>query len=181
MAKASYRPAPDVKRIADDLIEKYHRHLIDFQVKMEYVFVDKTPKSKGREVWGTCRKITGLNAFLSNEEEEPYFVIVISEPVWDVLPHDKRVALVDHELCHAWAEASQKEDTDGSEEVIKLSVTPHDCEAFNAEIRRHGLWREDIEDLVNTALRAKDEQKQIHQGSETEEQQDEVPTELQEV
>lgn len=164
MAKATYRPASTVKKVAEELIEKYHQHLLDYKVKLEYVFVDKTPKSKGREVWGTCRKITGLNAFLSNDAEEPYFVIVISEPVWDVLPPDKRRALVDHELCHAWAEADQNEDTDGSEDVIKLSVNPHDCEAFNAEIRRHGLWRDGLEELIKAA-REKDEQNsETHQA-----------------
>jgi predicted metallopeptidase len=153
MAQANYRPAPEVKEIAEDLIQKYHQHLLDFSVKLEYVFVDKTPKSKGREVWGTCRKVSSLNAFLANEQEgtDPFFVIVISEPVWDILPPNSKAALVDHELCHAWAEASQKEDTDGSEDVVKLSIQPHDLEEFSCIVRRHGLWREDVETFVKAA------------------------------
>lgn len=165
MAKANYREAEAVRDIATPLIEKYHGHLLDFNVRIEYTFIDKVPKSQGKEVWGQVRKISGLNAHLSNEEGEPYFVMIIAEPVWDILTPEQREALVDHELCHLGAEAQQKETTDGSEEVIKLSVQPHDCEAFYAEIRRHGLWREDLEDLVNTALRAQQPQQQDEEAA----------------
>jgi len=155
MAKAVYTPAPEVKQIAEDLIPKYHQHLIDFDVRIEYVFIDKTPKAKGREVWGTCRKISNLNAFLANGQDgsDPFFVITISEPVWEVLPPKSKVALVDHELCHAWAEAQQDEETDGSEDVVKLSLRPHDLEEFSCVVRRHGLWRDDIQAFVDAALK----------------------------
>ena len=158
MAKASYREAPEVKKIADELIEKYHRHLIDFDVRVDYAFVDKTPKSNGKEVWGTCRKISGINAYLSGAESD-YFLITISEPVWEVLPHEKKVALVDHELCHAWAEPDQKDDAEegeiASEEPVKKSLNPHDLEEFCCIVRRHGLWREDVEAFVKSALDSK--------------------------
>lgn len=155
MAKANYRPAPEVKQIAEELISKYHQHLIDFDVRIEYIYIDKTPKTKGREVWGTCRKISSLNAFLANSQEysDPFFVITISEPVWEILPLKSKIALVDHELCHAWAEAQQEEDTDGSEDVVKLSLNPHDLEEFVCIVRRHGLWREDVQAFVDAALR----------------------------
>lgn len=155
MAKANYRPAEEVRKIAEDLIPKYHQHLIDFSVRLEYVFIDKTPKSKGCEIWGTCRKVSGLNAFLANQQEgsDPFFLITISEPIWDILPPDARVALVDHELCHAWALADQKEDSDGSEDPVKLSMRPHDLEEFVCIVRRHGLWRDNIKDFVNAALK----------------------------
>jgi len=144
-----------VKQIAEDLIPKYHQHLIDFDVRIEYVFIDKTPKAKGREVWGTCRKISNLNAFLANGQDgsDPFFVITISEPVWEVLPPKSKIALVDHELCHAWAEAQQDEETDGSEDVVKLSLRPHDLEEFSCVVRRHGLWRDDIQAFVDAALK----------------------------
>jgi hypothetical protein len=76
--------------------------------------------------------------------------------VWDVLPQKTKVALVDHELCHAWAEANQKEDDDGEAEPVKLSMRPHDLEEFSCIVRRHGLWREDVEDFVENALKARD-------------------------
>lgn len=162
--------APEVQKIAEELIPKYHQHLIDFDVKLRYVFVSKTPKGKGKEIWGTCRKVSGLNAYLEggSSDDGPFFVITISRDVWDVLPQEKRVALVDHELCHAWAEVKQaKEEADVSQaEVddqietdnpVKLSVKPHDLEEFSCIVRRHGLWREDIEDFVEAALKGKEQ------------------------
>lgn len=163
MSESKFDPAPEVQQIAEELIPKYHQHLVDFDVRIRYVFANKTPKSKGREVWGTCRKISGLNAFLEGQGDgdEPFFVVTISRDVWDVLPHDKKVALVDHELCHAWAEVKQaKEEADADAEIeqdnpVKLSVKPHDLEEFSCIVRRHGLWREDIEDFVDAALKSK--------------------------
>lgn len=170
MSDSKFDPAPEVEKIAEDLIPKYHQHLLDFNVRIRYVFANKTPKSKGREVWGTCRKISGLNAFLEGQGDpgEPFFVITISRDVWGVLPQEKKVALVDHELCHAWAEVKQaKEEADVSQDEVddqietdnpvKLSVKPHDLEEFSCIVRRHGLWREDIEDFVEAALKSKKE------------------------
>lgn len=160
-----FEEAPEVEKIAKELIDKYHQHLIDFQVKLRYLFISKTPKSKGKEVWGTCRKISGLNAYLEGGEkdDEPFFVITISRDVWDILPQEKRVALVDHELCHAWAEVKQAEeeaDADVDAEIeqdnpVKLSVKPHDLEEFACIVRRHGLWRQDIEEFVEAAMKGK--------------------------
>lgn len=173
MAQAKYFEAPQVEQIAQELISKYHQHLIDFSVKIRYVFVDKTPSSQGKEVWGTCRKISGLNAYLEGEDPDgdPFFVITISKDVWDILPHDKRVALVDHELCHASAEVKedkkQKESDIEVEHPVKLSVRPHDLEEFVCIVRRHGLWRDDIEAFVEEAMKSKqqDDKEQVEEDN----------------
>lgn len=170
--KTRFDPAPEVKAIAESLIPKYHQHIIDFNVDVRYYFVSKTPKYKGKEVWGSCRKISNLNARLAtdNPDGEPFFVITISQDVWDLLPHDKRVALVDHELCHAMAmvkQADDEADADVDSEIeqdnpVTLSVKPHDLEEFACIVRRHGLWREDIEEFVEAALakKAKDDEEE---------------------
>ena len=166
MAKAVYSNAPEVEEIAYDLIPKYHQHLIDFSVRVRYAFVDKAPKSKGTEVWGTCRKVSGLNAFLEGQstESDPFFVITISKDVWDILSHEHRVALVDHELCHAFAEAKQqKDDADSDDDMetdnpVKLSTVPHDLEEFSCIVRRHGLWRDSIKDFVEAALKKRSDE-----------------------
>ena len=151
MAKTNYRPAPEVRAVADKLIPKFHQHLIDNDVRVDYVFIDKTPKSKGREIWGRCRKVSSLAAFLANDQQgsDPFFVIEISEEIWEVLPPDKREALVDHELCHTLSEIGEEEP--------KLSMVPHDLEEFTCIVRRHGLWRDDVEAFVNAARENKEQ------------------------
>lgn len=145
----TFTSAPEVKTIAEELIQKYHPSLRDFAPRIEYVFTDKTPKKGGKEVWGTMRKITNLAAFLAQDEfsqeqgiNDPFFVMTITKPVWDILQHDKRVALVDHELCHAVVE--EKEDGKN-----RLLIVPHDLEEFTCIVKRHGLWREDVQEFAD--------------------------------
>jgi hypothetical protein len=156
---ASFFPAPEAQEIAAELIAEYHRHLIEHGVDVVCIFRDDTPKSNGREVWGTARKVSGMNAFFlrsnfrgyfvnTNPEpheivnyNEPLFLITISLPIWNDLNEHGRRALVDHELMHCWAE----EDDSGE---VQLKIIGHDFEGFNKEIERHGLWRSSAQTLA---------------------------------
>lgn len=142
---SEYFEAPEVKAIADDLISTVHRHLR--AVRMEYVFVEPTPKQRGKEIWGRVRKMTGLPAWLAADdnfrgsEVEPFFVVEISREIWSVITNDQRKALVDHELMHCgW-----------DREKEQIVTVPHDVEEFIGVIDRHGLWRHDVERLVEVA------------------------------
>ena len=107
-----------------------------------------------------------MNAFLEggSKNDGPFFVITMSKDVWELLPHEKKVALVDHEISHAGAsvkQAKDEADSDVDAEIeqdnpVKLSIKPHDLEEFSDVVRRHGLWREDIQEFVDAALRSKD-------------------------
>lgn len=149
-----YCPAPEVKKIAEELIPKYHSSLHKYQPRIEYVFVDKTPKNKGKDIWGTMRKVDSLPAYLAtpqdaqNEEIEPFFVMTISRPVWDILNEETKVALVDHELCHAYC----PDDNDGP---TKLCIIPHDLEEFACIVKRHGMWTEDVKIFMEVADKLK--------------------------
>ena len=143
MASVVYSYAKEVEETAQPIIKQYHGHINDFSVRIEYVFMDKVPKKGGKEVWAYVKKVTSLNAFLATESDDsdPFFVMVVAQPIWLALPKKAKAALVDHELCHIGAELTQKDE----EQVVKLSVIPHDMEEFNAITRRHGLWRDEIE------------------------------------
>jgi len=140
---AKFTPAPEVQEIANKLIPDFHPHLEG--IRIEYVFTDTVPNKGGKQVWGTMRKISALPAYLAfagdptEEEVEPFFCMVITLPVWEQLPDKHKLALVDHELCHA---AMEEE---------KLKVVPHDLEEFSAVVERHGLWRKDIQDFITAA------------------------------
>lgn len=147
-----FTPAPAVKELAEELIKQYHQHLIGFRI--EYVFSDTTPVKGGKEVWGTMRKISNLNAFLASPDDQengndisPFFCMTISQPAWETLDGPRRKALVDHELCHAGTE----EQEDGS---YKLVIIPHDLEEFTAIVQRHGLWRNDLYNFMEKAKTA---------------------------
>lgn len=147
----TYRRADEVARMGADLIAEHHHHLVDNgDVRIEYLFCDPPPKSKGETVWGRARKVTGIGAWLAAEEPpddndhhdpEPFFIIEIAEAVWNVLDHAGRKALLDHELCHL--EVTIDDDGDA-----KLSLAAHDVEEFEQVIRRHGLWRDNVRRFV---------------------------------
>lgn len=142
-----YRVAQQVADIGSKLVAEHHPHLNG--VRVEFVFMDKTPKTKGKDTWGRAKKISGLNAFLSNSDDhesygaaEDYFVVEVSEEVWQRLDAKSRKALVDHELSHC--EIVMDEETGAS----GLSIVGHDVTEFDAILRRHGLWNESVEGFV---------------------------------
>lgn len=144
-----YRVSEEVERVAQELIEEHHPHLLG--VRIEYVFLSKTPKSKGKDVWGRAKKISGLPAFLADDpkrlpesyEDQPpdFFVIEISEEVWRRLKPKGKRALVDHELSHC-------EIVEDEEGRVSLAIVGHDVTEFEAVLRRHGLWNESVKEFV---------------------------------
>jgi hypothetical protein len=142
-----YAKAPEVEALAEGLIDTVDRHEMLAQCRIEYVFIDKAPKSKGRTVWGRARKLGGLPAFLIGSvgtqvaaddaltfgAASPMFVIEISHDIWVDLSPKQRLALVDHELCHCRAM-----ENDAGE--LELSTVGHDVEEFVGIVSRHGLW-----------------------------------------
>lgn len=140
LTDSKFKPAPEVKRIADVLIAKYHPHLLDPAVQIYYRFVDKAPKKNGKVVYGKASKIEGLQASLL-EHDGPIFCVVISKDQWFMLSPSQKEALVDHELCHC-------ELTDEADP--KATMRPHDLEEFREIVQRHGLWLDDVEAMAKT-------------------------------
>ena len=145
--------APEVAERAVGIIQEHHPDLDAPDIRIEYIFVDPPPLSKGKYVAGKCRVVTGLNAFLACECEEPtadpFFVIEIARQVWDIIPPEQQTALLDHELCHASVIRDE-------EEVPKLSIRSHDVEEFSEIVGRHGLWDEGLQEFVKSALEGQD-------------------------
>src|ERR1700685_198704 len=129
MAASDYRDAPEVRAIAKDLIDRYHRDLDNAEVRILYVSRLDEPKHLGRLIWGQAVKVTGRAAYLLQRELDPnerdfyeeIFMIEVSLSVWATLTEDQKVALIDHELAHC----GLKWDKSGK---IKLILLPHDLE-----------------------------------------------------
>ena len=62
-----YRVADDAAKTGHELIAEHHPHLLGPRV--DFVFMDKTPKNKGKDTWGRAKKVSGLGAFLANSED----------------------------------------------------------------------------------------------------------------
>lgn len=163
-------PAPDVKEIADELINKHHKHLVG--VRLDILFSETTPKRGGKDIWGSMRKVSSLAAYLGADKtdqergvNDPFFVMTISQPIWDELDEKNRIALVDHELCHAAVELDEEEES-------VLGTMGHDVEEFACIIERHGLWRKSVQDLVEAAVKNKENKKKSKEDNEKSERQD---------
>lgn len=122
-----YLPAPEIKRIADDLIERHQRfaHLAD--VEIVYLWKAKGGKSGGGDRLGYCAKQSGLVRHFS--EAEWVVWLAADNCRLYVLSNRQIEALVYHELSHAG------ENKDGQPVVIG-----HDWEGFAHEIEAYGLW-----------------------------------------
>jgi hypothetical protein len=142
---ARFKPAPEAGQIAQALISQYHHHLIECDVRIEYAFVDEPTKTKGKEALATCRKVGSYAAYLATEDieefthkQDPFFLISVWLEGWNSLAEDQKIALIDHELCHAFA----WENPETGE--VKISLLPHDIEEFNVVVKRHGIWLSDV-------------------------------------
>jgi Putative phage metallopeptidase len=85
---------------------------------------------------------------MPDDGEEParFFLIELPLDVWNALPADSREALLDHELCHCLV------DEDPQTGALKPKLAGHDLEEFVAVVRRHGLWKPDVEAMAKAAL-----------------------------
>jgi predicted metallopeptidase len=139
----AYRRAEDsVLNLVVKIQRQHHQHLRG--QRLEVVFRSEAAKDRGKVVLGKARKVTGLNAFLAHSETEPFFLIELAEDVWETLTDEAREALIDHELSHFGVAINDQAET-------VLQINPHDLEEFNDIVRRHGLWRADLEAFAAAA------------------------------
>lgn len=128
--------AHEPESIAENLISEAHEHLAD--ARIAYLFTQAKPVSRGRLVLAKASRPSAVAAYLSASAKvgPTDFVVVFSEPYWNELSEKARAALVDHELCHFGRDEGE------------WVVYGHDLEEFASVIRRHGLWRPEVEKFV---------------------------------
>jgi hypothetical protein len=119
--KPKFFEADAVKEIATELIKLYHTHLKD--VPIFYLFNDGNMSD-----WATMSKRNEREQYISVYK----FLMEVNFKQWGMLTEEQRIALVDHELCHATIE-------DGKPVLID-----HEIEEFSVVVSRHGLWRENV-------------------------------------
>lgn len=95
----------------------------------------------GKIVLGKCVKVSALHKEFSGFD----FVIVLNKEFWDSFDDAKRLALVDHELCHA-APALDKHGIHRVDERGRWMwrMVKHEIEEFYCIVERHGCYKADL-------------------------------------
>lgn len=136
MAK-EYSPAPEVRDIAERLIEILKPELEGFEIR--YVMSSEDPKKDGRDVLALARKVVGLNAYLAGHSEG-FFVIEVG-PKFETLTENQKIAVVHHELNHF-----------GISDEGGLTLIPHDIEEFSSTVEIFGEYHSGLT-IFGAALR----------------------------
>ena len=158
--KVSYQLVPrdsdegrPVYAILDRLIERYHEHLTNARIAIAWNLTWQ-PDVDGRCTLGKCKKASDLDRELA-----PYDIVVMlrHEFFEDAEVTDaQREALIDHELSHAEIvrddNGEPKRDT---KDRVLYRIRKHDLEEFTDVVRRHGLWKADIESFAAALERAR--------------------------
>jgi hypothetical protein len=133
-----------IYRMLNDLVSKHHEEIKDARILVAWNLAWR-PDVDGRVTLGKCKKASYLDRELA-----PYdFVILLRKEFFEdaAVSDEQRLALLDHELCHA----TVKLDSKTLEPVIDVKgrkvwrTVKHDIEEFSAVVSRHGLYKRDLE------------------------------------
>jgi len=84
------------------------------------------------------------------------FIILLNREEWlgAEFSRAQMLSLVDHELCHCAARLDKYgEQVQDSEGRGSWRIRRHDVEEFVEVVRRHGLWKADLEQFARAAGR----------------------------
>jgi hypothetical protein len=145
--KPKERDHADPYGYIDDLVAGPHDDLKDAKIAVAWM-LDVKPDRDGHLCLGRCKKATDLD----REFREFDFVVLLNSSAWKSLKNKQRLALVDHELCHA-AVATDKNGDPIRDERDRLCwrIRRHDIEEFTGVVKRHGCYLNDVAELVRVA------------------------------
>ncbi len=129
--KADFIDAPDLAAIGRELVRDCpeFEHLDGLEIV--YLWKRVGGESGGQVVVGKCQKTSGLVRYFA---QVPWLVWVAADHARDFGFGAREVeALVHHELCHA-----------GADEDGLPTARGHDFDGFTANVRRYGLWHDQL-------------------------------------
>jgi putative metallopeptidase len=138
-------------KLLDEVRDKWHEDLYGARIALAYRKRLKRDHD-GILMLGQCRKCSDLQ-----KEFSPYdFIIVLNREVWQDTAFDKkkRLALLDHEMCHAALSLDKQLDrrTDEKGRTV-YRVRKHDIEEFRSVVERHGCYKADLEKFAESLLK----------------------------
>lgn len=139
----------------DDLVEQHHDELRKARIALAWSRSWK-PDVDGRWKLGMCRRASDLDRELVSYD----FIILLNQTFWnDTRVTDaQRLALLDHELCHAGLRYdSNGEPVEDERGRLVYRIRKHDIEEFTVIVKRHGCYKADLEEFY-AALRSAGQQ-----------------------
>lgn len=132
-------------------VRLYHGEISEAKIAIAWRENLKADKD-GHLILGKCIKASDLQRELAEYD----FVILLNREVWEdpEFTDAKKLALVDHELCHA-AVAVDKDNVPRRDERGRLvwRTRRHDIEEFRAIVQRHGCYKKDLELFADALIK----------------------------
>lgn len=129
-----------------NLIDQHHRRLTNAAIGLAWHRGLK-PDVDGRITLGKVRKCSDLDRELAHFA----FVIVLNRDFWldTRTSNAQRRALLDHELCHCEValDENQEPRRDARDRIV-YRTRKHDIEEFSDIVRRHGIYRHELESFA---------------------------------
>ena len=153
----------DHYELLNEVIAKYHPELAvaDFVIVYRY---GQKPDKDGRLELAKINLCSEKDWVLHGHD----FVLQLNYKAWSSMTRAFRVALLDHELCHATVDSDEEgnvpQDAHGR---IRYRMRKHDLEEFVGVVRRHGAYATDVQEMAQAMIELKE--KPILQMSETDE------------
>jgi hypothetical protein len=145
------KPQLEPYKLMAQIRKEYHEDIKDAKIALAYQKGLKADVD-GHVVLGKCIKASDLQRELVDWD----FVILLNHEVWTAteFTKEKKMALLDHELCHAELaldkEGEPKVDASGRKQY---RIRKHDIEEFQCIVSRHGLWKRDLERFGETIIK----------------------------
>jgi Putative phage metallopeptidase len=138
-------PGKKMYPMLEELVGKHHEELSNAKARISLAWaLNWKADVDGRKKLGACKKASDLDRELAAWD----FVILVSQAFFEDadITDEQRMALLDHELMHA----TVRLDKNGEPVVDERGRTvfrlrKHDLEEFADVVRRHGMWKRDLE------------------------------------
>lgn len=146
---------PEPYKLLSEVRAKWHEELAEAKIALAWRISLKADLD-GHLMLGKCMKASDL----SKEFAAWDFIILLNKEVWNcgewpnTFTTEKKIALLDHELCHA-APVVKKETGEPSYDERGRRIwrtVKHDIEEFTAVVSRHGTYKKDLEAFAKALL-----------------------------
>jgi hypothetical protein len=145
--------ANEAYKLLDEVRDKWHEDLYGAKIALAYRKRLKCDKD-GILMLGKCLKVNDLQKEFCAFD----FIIILNREVWQEATFDKkrRIALLDHELCHAALSLDKDlERTNDEKGRTVYRVRRHDIEEFRSVVEHHGCYKADLVKFAEALLKKK--------------------------